>query len=392
MKRFIKFISELNSEFADLKLEKAIQEKKKIIVLIPDNIKMAQRGFKILQQWGVDLYTICIPDEIIECEHTNYENIIRLSQLKNEQNIVIIVFNFLALPIQWTMISYLKNLGIENIIMVGEDTHYNYNLIMKHLVEIYEVYEMLDTEDGSKKIYLSLLKRRVTGDVTDIIFSENKQYFLNQYRLQPGNVIIDAGAYDGTTSIDLLNSIHGNGQVYSFELDKYNYEKFLKDYTGVYKNNIVFENLGLSDSEGEVFYVPATTGTKYSSMGGTEKGKVIDIDSYIAKKRITSVNYIKMDIEGAELEALHGARNVISTYHPQMAISLYHRPDDLWTIPIYIKQLNPQYHFSVAHHFIDVRHGYTPQGFTESEELLQKCYGEAKIYHTIWESVLYVKG
>ena len=60
--------------------------------------------------------------------------------------------------------------------------------------------------------------------------------------------------------------------------------------------------------------------------------------------------YIKMDIEGAEVEALVGARTLISTWHPLLAICLYHRQSDLWRIPLLIHSLYPGYsHFLRAH-------------------------------------------
>lgn len=53
--------------------------------------------------------------------------------------------------------------------------------------------------------------------------------------------------------------------------------------------------------------------------------------------------YIKMDIEGAEQEALKGCKRIIQDYKPKLAICIYHKPDDLFEIPIMIKEMNPEY-------------------------------------------------
>ena len=61
--------------------------------------------------------------------------------------------------------------------------------------------------------------------------------------------------------------------------------------------------------------------------------------------------FIKMDIEGSELEALKGAKNQIMNYSPRLAICVYHKREDLITIPQYIKKLVPEYKLYLRAHF-----------------------------------------
>ena len=71
-----------------------------------------------------------------------------------------------------------------------------------------------------------------------------------------------------------------------------------------------------------------------------DKVQVVTLDDYVYDEKPT---FIKMDIEGAEMEALIGARRIIQTYKPKLAVCLYHKPQDLFEIPIYIKSLNEDY-------------------------------------------------
>lgn len=85
------------------------------------------------------------------------------------------------------------------------------------------------------------------------------------------------------------------------------------------------------------------------SQIGTEGDIQVDgvaLDSIVSEK----VSFIKLDIEGAELRALMGAQNIIRRDRPRMAICIYHKPEDIWEIPMFIKEIVPEYHMLVRHH------------------------------------------
>ena len=65
---------------------------------------------------------------------------------------------------------------------------------------------------------------------------------------------------------------------------------------------------------------------------------------------LDEVTYIKLDIEGAELEALKGAKKIIQKYKPRLAVCIYHKKEDLIEIPQYLKELVPEYKFYVRHY------------------------------------------
>lgn len=66
------------------------------------------------------------------------------------------------------------------------------------------------------------------------------------------------------------------------------------------------------------------------------------------------ISFIKMDIEGAELNALQGGGNVLQRWYPKLAICLYHRLQDFWQIPTYVKKIVPDYKLYIRHHQEDL--------------------------------------
>ena len=148
-----------------------------------------------------------------------------------------------------------------------------------------------------------------------------------------------------------MDFVKQGAKVYSFEMDADNYRNCLAP---AEKFGFTIENLGLSGREGEEFYFPNGVGSrKIPGMQGGVSARFIDLDTYVEAKNLPRVDYIKFDIEGAELEALRGASKTIVRQKPKMAICLYHKPEDLWTLPTYIKSLRSDYEFQFRHHLCE---------------------------------------
>lgn len=76
----------------------------------------------------------------------------------------------------------------------------------------------------------------------------------------------------------------------------------------------------------------------------------ITLDDYAQHSALTRIDFVKMDVEGAEMDALAGASHIVSTCRPRLAVSAYHRPSHLWEIPHAIRSLNPSYRLHFGHH------------------------------------------
>ena len=184
---------------------------------------------------------------------------------------------------------------------------------------------------------------------------DERQYFDEDIvQLQDGEAFVDAGSLDlGTTRI-FMEKMKQKGcaveKVWAFEPDDSNYcdcEKALIE-KGMEKVELMKMGLWCRNTN-LAFQCDELAGSHIveSDEGGTQV-KVVALDSCVQEK----VTFIKMDIEGAEYEALKGAERLIRKYKPKLAVSIYHKPEDIWEIPGVILNIHPGYKLYLRHYSI----------------------------------------
>lgn len=179
-----------------------------------------------------------------------------------------------------------------------------------------------------------------------ILAVRGKQYF-DVFEPCPEEVYIDAGTFDGGTIFDFNEWTNGNyKKIYAFEPMENMYKVICQKVENANMKNIQILNNAAWNQKEEMHFVDAVAG---SHMDGNGKIVVegIDIDSVVNHEKVT---FIKMDIEGAELKALEGARNTIKMNRPRLAICIYHKPLDVVEIAAYLLELVPEYKFYIRHY------------------------------------------
>ncbi|MBL4653189.1 MAG: FkbM family methyltransferase [Flavobacteriales bacterium] len=188
--------------------------------------------------------------------------------------------------------------------------------------------------------------------IATIFFHEQYANYENNIFVEDGDVVIDAGGCWGDTAL-YFYSKNPSGKVYSFEFIPSNIELFEKNLELNPSHNVQIIKQPLWSENNLDFYFkddgPASQVATIPENGLDESVKSITIDMLIQQEKLDSLDFIKMDIEGAELEALKGAKNSIIKYKPKLAISLYHNPVDFLEIPAFIKELNLGYKFHLGH-------------------------------------------
>ena len=259
-----------------------------------------------------------------------------------------------------------------------------FDIYMKHLPELYDFYSSLIDEE-SRQVFCGFMKLRVTGRFGDGIFANAPQYICEGFTPDDGDILIDGGACDGYTA-EMFAKL--GCKVYSFEMDRKNYE--LASVRGKAKGFVV-ENLGLGSFNREEHYthVDGNIGGSHLDANGSDTTKIVTLDSYVADHQLPSVDFIKLDVEGAELDILKGAAESIKKFKPRMAICAYHKHEDLWTLMPFIKSLRPDYEFAFRH-YPHVNEA-VPFGFNPNMQRMFDFFGVDGRVPSIDESVLFCR-
>lgn len=224
--------------------------------------------------------------------------------------------------------------------------------------QLLTVFDFLSDETSREIFYQRLLRIYLNGP--RFFFGEKKTlptYFpdIIKSKLSQKEVFIDCGAYLGDTIEEFVEQTKNRFEsIYGFELDEKTFEK-LKNTPLVHDPRIHFFPIGVSDHSGKICYKSAGVSSTYvfndSDAAGLLTADVAFIDGLISNGTIQeNPSFVKMDIKGAEMDALKGMKNLISREKPKLAICIYYKLEDLYKIPCYIHTLVPTYKFFIRHH------------------------------------------
>jgi FkbM family methyltransferase len=175
------------------------------------------------------------------------------------------------------------------------------------------------------------------------------EYGADQRSVRSGDIVLDVGANVGVFTRVALR--RGASRVIAIEPAPWALECLRRNFAGeIGQGRVVIYAKGAWDRDDtlELTVAPgmATSSGSVAFHNGAEKSVMVPlttIDKLVAELALPRIDFIKMDIEGAEPNALRGAINSVRRYHPRLAISLEHRPTDPDTIPALTRQLWPEY-------------------------------------------------
>lgn len=183
------------------------------------------------------------------------------------------------------------------------------------------------------------------GAIVESMYA-NQYFDLEELPKNTNEVFVDGGCLDGQSFLGFHRWCGGSYQaIHAFEPDQSSIEKCKKSANS--SNRITIHNKGLWHENAILHFCSGLGGSSRIDTVGDVSVDVVSLDQYLIDIIPT---FIKLDIEGAELDALIGAKNLISKYKPKIAVCVYHKESDIWEIPSYLLQLRNDYQFYIRHY------------------------------------------
>ena len=229
-------------------------------------------------------------------------------------------------------------------------------------IEIYEAYMQVQPSNFYKmdlsglgyplNLYFSPLSAVIMFGIEQYAYKRGKDTIVHA---ELGDVVLDCGGCWGDTALYFASKVGSKGKVYSFEFIPGNLKihRINRELNPLLNERISVVEHPLEKKSGQNYYYldagPATRVIDKPFKGHEGSVTSLSIDDFVKKYGVERVDFIKMDIEGAELGALIGGIQTLKRFRPKLAISLYHNLEDFASIPRWILDLGLDYDLHLGH-------------------------------------------
>lgn len=221
------------------------------------------------------------------------------------------------------------------------DTLFNEEFALLHKSELDAVRKHL-ADEKSKQVFDEICAFKTDGNIGHLTNSQSgADEMMSLLNFTSAENYLDLGAFNGDTVIDFVKRVKAWNKITAIEPDVRNFRK-LKNNTENF-GNVTCLNFAVSNERKQVHFL---------SRGG-RNGRMSDSGTTVEAVSIDSLNqpfsYIKMDVEGAEIDALSGGERTIKEFRPKMLVSAYHRSEDIFTLPLKVLEIRSDYKIYMRH-------------------------------------------
>lgn len=308
----------------------------------------AVRILSAMRAYGIPAAGIFASDEFVRGHDFAGFPVRKLSELEEELSDFVIVLAFAVCSP--AMIERIRTLAQKYTLYVPDVPVVGGGLFTReycdeHAEEIQAVYQML-ADERSRRIYANIINFKISGNPSYLIDQVDTRDEIWNRVLQPTNheIYVDLGAYNGDSIREMLDFTRGKyHRIVAVEPDRKNYKKLVK-FVGDTPSVQCYQCAAWCVDTELPFASKAGRQSSVAMEGATTPAR--SVDNLLAGNPVT---LLKMDVEGSEREALWGASRSIARYSPKLMISLYHRNEDVYELPLLVKRINPRYKLYIRH-------------------------------------------
>lgn len=311
----------------------------------------AVKILNVFKDYNIQISGIFASDDFVRGHSFMGFKVMKLSEIEAicDDFVIVLAFAVGRNPMYNNIVELSKRhtLYAPDVPVVVDGTLFTLDYCKKYEHELQTVYDMLEDEK-SRQTFSNVINFRLSGKTDYLMdYTTREEVFSDIIKLSDNETYLDLGAYNGDTILEFLETVN------------YRYNKIIglepniKNFRRLTRNTSSIENLDIynyaSWDKNETLLFSSGAGRmstiQENAIGKFKEVQAISVDSLFSKQD-TLPTFLKMDVEGAEKQAIQGCENIIKN-GSKLAISLYHRNEDIFSIPLQIKELYPNYRFYI---------------------------------------------
>ncbi len=308
----------------------------------------ADKVIREFDRLGIKPYGVMASDDFVRYQKFHGFTVKKLSDFESELDDFVIALCFASrLP---DVTEHIMRVAEKHILRVSSvpvfgETVFNRDFILKNKNALSEAYSAL-SDDLSRKVFRDIIAFQYSGELKFLeSCTTGKDEAFMVLNLGKDEVYLDLGAYNGDTIEEFLHYTGNSyGAIIAFEPNAKSFKK-LSDYCSGLENVSLWQ-LG-SYNKNTVINFNTKSGRNCAISDSGTPVQAARVDTILCGKRIS---YAKLDVEGAEKETFEGMENTIKLFKPKLNVAAYHRSEDIFSLILQLKELNPDYRFYLRHH------------------------------------------
>ena len=311
-----------------------------------------------LDKIGVTVADFFASDGFVRGQCFHEKKVLSFGEIKEKYNDFIILVSFGSEREE--VVNFIEKMSLEyelylpDVPVAGEGL-FNLDFYHENREKIKKAYELF-ADKKSKKCFENIILYKLTGKIGYLLCENesDEEIYANILNTTNYKIAADLGAYNGDSTVFISANSTNLEKIIAIEPDRKNYAKILRNTENI---KVVVEAHNLcawSERTALSFDRGGNRNSSVSGIGhtpsiGDTKKEIVTGDALDNIAGSNKIDFIKIDVEGAEAEAIKGCNKIMSRYAPEMHISAYHRNGDIFELTILINSLLPDHKLYLRH-------------------------------------------